>query len=200
MLRIGASFHLPTYYWLSDDKYTDMYSSWDSSSGISDATEGSPVGIYDYELQTPLRVTANASVILSKLATISVGYEYVDYGSASLSAYDYRFNDENIRISEDLSSVNNFMAGVELRFSSFYLRGGAQYYGSPYTDTRNNAESWVYSGGLGVRVKMGYLDISYSNSNRTDVYGMYSPQPGVNEVSLNEINGNNIICTLGFKF
>jgi len=200
MLRIGASFHLPTYYRLSDDKYTTMDSSWDSGSGISDATAGSPNGIYDYELKTPLRVTANASVILFKLATISVGYEYVDYGSASLSAYDYRFNDENIRISEDLSSVNNFMAGVELRFSSFYLRGGAQYYDSPYTDTRNNAEIWVYSGGLGVRVKMGYLDISYSNSNRTDVYGMYSPQPGVNEVSLNEINGNNIICTLGFKF
>jgi len=200
MLRIGASFHLPTYYWLSDDKYTDMYSTWDSGSGISDATEGSPVGIYDYKLQTPLRVTANASVILSKLATISVGYEFVDYGSASLSAYDYRFNDENVQISEDLSSVNNLMAGLELRFSSLYLRGGAQYYGSPYTDTRNNTESWVYSGGLGVRVKMGYLDISYSNSNRTDVYGMYSPQPGINEVSVNEINGNNVICTLGFKF
>jgi hypothetical protein len=86
MLRIGASFHLPTYYRLSDDKYTTMDSSWDSGSGISDATAGSPVGIYDYKLQTPLRVTANASVILFKLATISVGYEYVDYGSASLSA------------------------------------------------------------------------------------------------------------------
>jgi len=200
LLRIGASVHLPTYYWLSDDKYTDMNSTWDSGSGIPDASEGSPVGVFDYELRTPLRATANASFILAKMATLSVGYEYVDYSSASLDAFDYRFNDENIQISEDLSTVNNFMAGVELRFNTFYLRGGAQYYGSPYTDTRNNGERMVYSAGLGVRTKMAYFDVSYSFSNRTDVYGMYSPQPGINEVSLNEIDGNNIIFTVGFKF
>jgi len=200
MLRIGASLHLPTYYWLTDEKYTDMNSYWDSGSGISDSFEGSPNGIYDYELQTPLRVDANASLILFKLATISVGYEYVDYGSAKLDAYDYRFQDENIQISQDLRAVNNLMAGVEFRFNTFYLRGGAQYYSSPYTDTRNNAEMWVYAGGLGVRSKLGYFDISYSYSNKTDVYGMYSYEPGINEVAINEINGNNIICTLGFKF
>lgn len=200
LLRIGASFHLPTYYWLTDKKYTDMSSMWDSGSGIPDATEYSPEGIYDYKLQTPFRVTANASMILFKLATVSIGYEYVDYGSAKLDAFDYKFFDENQQINQDLTSVHNLMAGAEIRLSSFYLRGGAQYYGSPYTDTRNDAKSWVYSGGLGVRTKMGYFDISYSHSNRTDVYGMYSYQPGVNEVSINEINGNNIICTLGFKF
>ncbi len=200
MLRIGASLHLPTYYWLTDEKYTDMQSYFDSGSGIPDAFEGSPNGIYEYELQTPLRVDANASLILFKLATISLGYEYVDYGSAKLDAYDYRFQDENTNISQNLKAVNNFMAGAEFRFSTFYLRGGAQYYGSPYSDTRNNAERWIYSAGFGVRSKLGYFDISYSRSNKTDVYGMYSYEPGLNEVSLNEINGNNIICTLGVKF
>ena len=29
---------------------------------------------------------------------------------------------------------------------------------------------------------------------------MYSYQPGSNEVSLNEINGNNIMFTVGFRF
>jgi hypothetical protein len=200
LLRIGASFHLPTYYWLTDEKYTDMSSTWDSGSGISDSFEGSPNGIYDYELRTPWRLTANASLILFKLATFSVGYEYVDYSNAKLDAYDYNFYDENTQISEDLKSVNKFMAGAEIRLNSFYLRGGAQYYGSPYMDAQNDADTWVYSGGLGVRTKRGYLDISYSHSNKTDVYGMYSYQPGYNEVSINEINGNNIICTLGFKF
>jgi hypothetical protein len=200
ILRIGASFHLPTYYWLTDEKYTDMYSTWDSGSGIPDAAEGSPNGIYDYELQTPWRLTANASLILFKMATVSFGYEYVDYSNAKLNAYDYSFYDENSDISQDLNSVNNFMAGAEIRLSSFYLRGGAQYYGSPYTDTRTSAETWMYSGGLGLRTRMGYFDISYTHSNRTEVYGMYSYQPGYNEVSNNEINGNNIICTLGIKF
>jgi len=200
MLRIGASVHLPTYYWLTDEKYTDMNSFWDSGSGIPETFEGSPNGIYDYELQTPLRVDANASLILFKLATISVGYEYVDYGSAKLDAYDYNFYDENTQISQDLRAVNNFMAGAELRFGTFYLRGGAQYYSSPYTETRNNAESFVYSAGLGVRTKMVYFDVSYSYSSKTDVYGMYSYEPGFNEVSINEITGNNVMFTVGYKF
>ena len=200
LLRIGASFHLPTYYWLTDKKYTDMSSTWDSGSGIPDATASSPNGIYDYRLQTPFRVTANTSLILFKLATLSLGYEYVDYGSAKLDAFDYNFFDENNEIGQDLASVHNLMAGAEVRLGNLYLRGGARYYDSPYTDPRNDADSWVYSGGLGVRTNRGYFDISYSHSGRTDVYGMYSPQPGVNEVSINEINGNNIIVSLGFKF
>jgi len=200
LLRVGASFHLPTYYWLTDEKYTDMSSTWDGGSGIPDAFEASPNGIYDYELQTPWRINANASLILFKLATVSIGYEYVDFSNAKLDAYDYKFFDENTQISEDLKAVNNFMAGAELRFSSLYLRGGAQYNGSPYEDAQNNAETWIYSGGLGVMTRRGYFDISYSHSSRTEVYGMYSYQPGMNEVSLNGIKGNNIICTLGFKF
>jgi hypothetical protein len=200
LLRIGASFHLPTYYYLTDEKYTDMNSYWDSGSGIPDGFESSPNGIYDYELKTPFRIDANASLILAKIATLSLGYEYVDYSSSSLKAYDYRFFDENTQISQNLKAVSNLMAGVEFRFSTFYLRGGAQYYDSPYTDTNNNAEMWVYSGGLGVRSRMGYFDISYSRSNKTEVYGMYSYEPGFNEVSINEINGNNVMFTVGYKF
>jgi len=200
LLRIGASFQLPTYYRLTDEKYTDMNSYWDSSSGIQDASEGSPNGIYDYQLRTPFRVDANASLILFKIATVSVGYEYVDYGSAKLDANDYNFLDENTEISQDLKAANNIMAGAEVRFGSLYLRGGAQYLSSPFTDSRNNAESWVYSTGFGVRVQNIYFDMSYSHSNRSEVYGMYAYQPGVNEVSINQINGNNMLLTVGFKF
>jgi hypothetical protein len=200
LLRIGASFQLPTYYWLTDEKYTDMNSYWDSSSGIPDTSEKSPNGIYDYELRTPFRIDANASLILFKMATVSVGYQYVDYGSAMLDAKDYKFFDENSDISQDLTAVNNLMAGAEIRLGSLYLRAGGQYLGSPYSDNRNNAERWVYSGGLGIRSSKLFFDMSYSHSNHTEVYGMYAYQPGFNEVSINEIDGNNLIFTVGFKF
>jgi len=200
MLRIGASFHLPTYYYLTDQKYTDMYSTWDNGSGIPDATEGSPNGIYDYKLRSPFRVNANASLILFKMATISLGYEYVDYKASELKGYDYNFFDENNNISQNFKAVNNLMGGVELRYNLFYLRGGMQYLMSPYSDTRNDAESWVYTGGFGVRTAQLYFDMSYSHANRNEVYGMYAYQPGVNQVSLNEINSNNIMFTVGFRF
>lgn len=200
MLRIGASFHLPTYYYLTDEKYTDMSSYFDNGSGIPDANEGSPNGIYDYKLRSPFRVNANASLILFQMATISFGYEYVDYKDAELRAYDYNFFDENNSISQYYKAVNNMMGGVELRFNSLYLRGGMQYLMSPYTDARNNAESWIYSGGFGIRTPRYYFDMSYSHKNQNEVYGMYAYQPGVNQVSLNEINNNNIMVTMGFRF
>jgi hypothetical protein len=200
ILRIGASFHLPTYYSLTDEKYTDMASYWDNSSGIPDATEGSPNGIYDYKLKTPFRVNANASLILFKRATLSAGYEYVDYAEARLDAYDYNFFDENDQIGQELKVAHNLKAGAEFRFSTLYFRGGVQYLMSPYTDIRNDAESWIYSGGFGFRVQKLYFDISYAHSSRNEVYGMYAYEPGLYEVSLDKINGNNVMFTVGFKF
>jgi len=200
LLRIGASVQLPTYYRLTDEKFTDMNSYWDSSSGITDAYEGSPNGIYDYKLKTPFRASANASLILSRLATISAGYEYVDYSSARLDAYDYKFIDENDQVRQGFQATHNLSAGAEIRLNSLYLRGGTQYLMSPFSDTRNDADTWVYSAGFGIRVQKIYLDMSYSHSNRNEVYGMYAYTPGANEVSLNEVNGNNMMITVGFKF
>jgi len=200
MLRVGASFQLPTWYYLHDEKYTDMASKWDNGSGISDAASASPNGVYDYRLKTPFRATANASLILFKMATISAGYEFVDYSRAELDAYDYRFYEENDEIRRGFQAAHNLRAGAELRLSSLYLRAGGQYLMSPFSDTRNNAESWIYSGGLGYRTKKYYFDVSYSHTTRTDVNGMYSYQPGVNEVAINEVNGNNVMATIGVKF
>jgi hypothetical protein len=200
LLRIGASVQLPTYYRLTDEKFTDMNSYWDSSSGISDTYEGSPNGIYDYKLKTPFRASASASLILHRFATISAGYDYVDYSSARLDAYDYKFFDENDQIREGFQAAHNLKAGVEIRLSSLYLRGGTQYLMSPFTDSRNDAEAWIYSAGFGIRTQKVYFDMSYSHSSRSEVYGMYAYIPGANEVSLNEVKGNNLMMTVGFKF
>jgi hypothetical protein len=165
LIRLGASFQIPTYYHLTDEKFTDMNSYWDNGSGIQDTRVTSPNGYYDYELKTPFRVNGHASLILFKLATLSAGYEYVDYSSARLEADDDKFFEENDGIREDFRATHNLKAGAEVRLGSLYLRGGAQYLMSPFTDTRNNAETWVYAGGLGFRSQDVYFDISYSRSH-----------------------------------
>ncbi|MEN8227988.1 MAG: hypothetical protein ABFS38_07510 [Bacteroidota bacterium] len=200
LLRVGASFQLPTYYYLTDEKFSDIDSYWDNSSGIPDASASSSNGIYDYELKTPFRANAHASLILFRLATISAGYEFVDYSAARLNAHDYKFFDENDQIRQDFQAAHNLKAGAEVRLKSLYLRAGTQYLMSPFVDDRNNAESWIYSGGLGIRTGGAFFDISYSHSSRSDVYGMYAFQPRSNEVSINQVNGNNLMFTVGFKF
>lgn len=200
MLRLGASLHLPTYYRLTDEKYTDMSSTWDNGSGIPDTTANSPNGIYDYKLQTPFRFHANASLILSRIATVSAGYEYVDYAASRLDAYDYKFIEENDDIRSDMQATHNLSAGAELRIQSLYLRAGAKYLMSPYSDDRNNAEAFVYTGGLGFRTKQIFFDVSYSYADRTEVNGLYAFEPGANEVSIDDIRNHNLMFTLGYKF
>ncbi len=200
LVRVGASIQIPTYYNLTDEKFTDIKSYWDSGSGIPDGNASSPNGLYDYKLKTPFHANAHASVILFRMATLSAAYEYVDYSSARLDAYDYKFFDENDNIRQDFQAAHNLKAGAEIRLNSLYLRTGIQYLMSPFTDDTNNAEVWIYSGGIGIRIERGFFDISYSHSNRTDVYGLYSYEPGSNEVAINQVNGNNVMLTLGFKF
>ncbi|MCP4312518.1 MAG: hypothetical protein GY790_14735 [Bacteroidetes bacterium] len=200
LLRVGASFQIPTYYYLTEEKLTDVSSTWDASSGISSGSASSPIGIYDYRLKSPMKVNAHASVILFKMATVSAAYEYTDYSSARLEANDDKFLVENDQIRRSLKAVHNLKAGAELRISSVYFRGGIQYLASPYTDTRNNAEEFIYSGGLGIRSGGVFFDMSYSYGHTNEVYGLYSPTPGINEVSLNKVNRNNLMLTLGLKF
>lgn len=199
LIRVGASFQLPVKYYLTDQKFTDIHSYWDNSSGIPDSQESSPDGIYDYQLKTPFRASAHASLILFKLATLSAGYELVDYSASRLDAYDDKFLDENDRIREDFQVTHNLKAGAEIRLNAFYLRAGMQYLMSPFVDTRNAAEQWIYGGGIGFRSGRTFFDVSYTHANRSEVYGMYAFVPGTNEVSLNQVNGNNLMFTIGFK-
>jgi len=199
-LRLGASFQIPTYYHLSEEKYTDIVSTWDAGSGIPAGDASSPNGIYDYRLKSPMKVNAHASAILFKMATISLAYEYTDYSSARLDAYDDKFFEENDQIRQTLQAVHNIKAGAEFRISSLYFRGGLQYLASPYADSRNNADEFIYSGGMGVRSGAAFFDMSYSFGTTQQVYGLYAATEVYNEVSINDVNRNNLMITLGLKF
>lgn len=201
MLRIGGMVQIPTYYQLTDSKITDAYSTWDSNSEIPTGSAYSPNGYYDYKLKTPMKYAAHAALILFKMATISAAYEYTNYTQSELSSYEYSaFSEENSNISQDYQAVSNLKAGAEVRINSAYLRGGFQYLMSPFADSRNNAEEFIYSLGFGVRTKTIFFDSSYSYGQNSAVYSLYSPAPGVNEVSNNQMNRNNIMFTIGLKF
>jgi hypothetical protein len=203
LFRVGVSFQIPTYYSLTEEKYTDVISHWDSNTGWEDGNGVSPNGIYDYKLRTPMRASMQASVILFKMATFSASYEWVDYSAARLDAYDDKFIDENQRIRNEFQDAHNLRAGAELRLSSAYFRGGVQYLMSPFADDRNNAREWIYSGGFGVRTKKAFFDLSYARGNRSEVYGLYDPgnsAPETSYTAVNRINPNNLMLTLGLRF
>jgi len=203
LIRLGASLQIPTFYYLTDEKYTRANSRWDNGSGISDGSSYSPSGYFDYRLKTPMRVNAHVAFILAKMATISAAYEFVDYSDARLDSYSDKFVDINEIIRSEHASVHNLRAGAEVRINPLYIRTGIQYLSSPYRDPRNNGEEWIFSGGIGVRTRGAFFDVSYSRGGRNEVYGLYDPWNGAREssyISINEVNPNNLMVTVGLRF
>jgi len=203
ILRIGASFHAPAVYRLTDDKFTDLNTYWDTNAGIDDDYASSGIYSKEYTLRTPYRASLSAAVLLGKLGLISAEYEYVDYSSSDLDSPGYKFIDENITISKDFGIAHNIKAGAELRLNPIYLRAGAQYYMNPFTDTRNGSDILVYSGGIGLRSNQTFIDLSYSLTTSEELYGLYQHSPEFEEgfeKSVNTYKRTNIMVTMGYKF
>lgn len=203
ILRIGASFHAPVVYQLTDDKFTDLNTYWDSNSGLSDDYASSGLESKEYTLRTPYRASLSTALLLGKLGLISAEYEYVDYSTSDLDSPGYKFIDENITISKDFGVAHNLKAGAELRLNPVYLRAGTQYYMNPFTDKRNGSDIMVYSGGIGLRSSQTFFDISYSLSKSSDLYGLYQHTPEFEEgfeKAVNKYTRSTVMITMGYKF
>ncbi len=203
ILRLGASFHAPVVYQLTDDKFTDLNTYWDTNSGMNDEYISSGLFSKEYTLRTPYRASLSTAVLLGKLGLISAEYEYVDYSTADLDSPGKKFYEKNRIISRDFSVVHNFKAGAELRLNSLYLRAGTRYYMNPFVDKRNGSDIFVYSGGIGFRSSNTFFDIAYSLSKSTDLYGLYQYAPEFEEgfeKAVNDYNRSKFMLTMGYKF
>jgi hypothetical protein len=202
LIRIGAAFHLPTFYKIREDFYTDMSSTFDDAN-VADLFERSPVNQFDYWLRTPYKAIGSVAVQLGRIALISAEYEYMDYSEANFDSRgitDYDLLYQNDRIKEVLSSAHNVRAGAELHLGPMYLRGGASFYDSPYKSTEINAESWniSFSGGLGFRSKNVFFDLAYSIRQQDYHYYLYIPED-TRGAKITE-NRHMAAATLGFRF
>ncbi len=200
MLRVGIAYHFPTFYTLNDRFTTDMEAYIDPDQGYSTQNAYSPIGDYEYKLQTPSKFIGSITLTLGKMGLLSMDYERVDYSSAKLSAADYDFFTENNFIRDLYRITNNFRFGGELRMGTSYIRGGYATYQNPYTsvDPGINPNHQILSTGIGMRGRFFYVDFGYSLSLSEEIYYMYIPQ--MNEGSINKSKGNNVIMTLGYKF
>jgi hypothetical protein len=214
-IRLGASIHTPTFYNLHDVFETSMYSSVTYDDGVTENYDAlSPFSEYDYDLETPLKATLSAAFVIAKRGLISIDYEYVDYGSASLrrGGDGYNFVDENGEITEAYKSVGNVRVGGELKLNeAISLRAGYELYPSAYNSqafgvSQPNADAnlMVYSSGLGYRSGGFYIDLAYRYSVMDEFDLLYpAPQsdlyPAPQMAAFNTVK-NNVLFTLGFKF
>lgn len=213
-VRIGASIRTPQIMWLNDTYYTDL--------AITDDNNASAVGesaeaTFKYRYISPFRANAGVAFIINKMLILSGDVEFVDYTGARFDADDSNFNAVNQNVDDFMQPAVNVRAGAEFRLAQFYFRGGFGYYQSPwkaqyeaydvYSDfgaggQSLNTDRLMYSGGVGVRGKVVYFDLTYSLMQDATINQLYNdPASDVISPTLTtERSLSNIVFTLGFRF
>lgn len=202
LIRVGAAFHLPTFYRIRESFYTDMASTFDPQYEMGRIYWDSPTNEFDYWLRTPFKFIGSAAVQLGRLAIISADYEYMDYRKANFDSRgtDYELLDQNDRIRKIFKPAHNLRAGAEVHLGPMYLRAGTFFYGSPYSVQEENHDSWQVglSGGIGFRSENVFFDLAFVQRMNEYHYWLYLPE----DISGADISTRNqqVAATLGFRF
>lgn len=223
-LRLGFSYHTPTFYSLRDDYDTFMrsYGMPDDNGDIKDRTiyisENEPDPVY-YQLETPQCLVFSAAVQLGQTALISADYELIDYRKIRMrNSSGYPFVDVNSDIDYFFRLGYNLRLGTEIRLdNNFSLRGGYAFYQSPvanHIETRNaviytpstapqyfmEKDAHSISLGFGYRVGAFFVDVAVVEQLRTEHFYPYYNWSGAGEYANIKTNTSNIVCSLGVKF
>ena len=207
MLRIGAAIHTPTHYYIKEDYYSTMTSSYVNGQTIYPTDQNGnklPMGANDYQLITPFKAIGSVGLSLFKMAMISVDYEYLDYSNLRLrhGVNGYNYTSENDQIQNTYKSTFNLKAGAEVRLSGIYLRGGFGYYGSPYKSTEINKNAYYlsYSGGIGIREDNYFFDIAYVYTSHSEKYTLYNSGYTNSGFANLDMANQRVLATIGFRF
>lgn len=196
-LRLGAAFHIPTWYWIREEFFTEMSGTFDSESNTS---ERSPFNTFEYWLRTPYRFVGSVAFQLPKFASFNVDYELVDYSSMNFdSDYPEDFMDVNQNIENTYKVTSNIRAGAEVVLNPVYIRAGFAMYGSPYEQEVTDIDNFtlLYAAGLGYRTPKFFFDFGYSLRTSELKYQLYEEDAYGAIISGNK---SNFLATLGFKF
>lgn len=205
-LRLGAGISTPTWMYLSEEWENSMESKFND--GYSQKLY-SPLGAYNYNLETPFRWNVGAAATLGTLGVISVDYESVDYSKALLSDTDnfYGYADENEDIRNLLAKQDILRVGAEVNvIPQFAVRAGYQYYSSPYSDDSSSDNLNIGSIGIGYVTACGssdfFVDLTYQRmiSEHTENFSLYGDTNIPAPVGKNTVNRWKVLLSLGFRF
>ena len=150
-LRVGAAFHTPTVYSLTDKYYTTVGNKFDNGFSLE---KESPNDAYNYDLVTPMKGILSAAFIVPGYGLVSFDYESVNYGKAKFQNDDFDdddFSDQNSAIKSKFQKTNNIRLGLEGLAGPVSIRAGYALYGNPYKFVSGNKQRQSLSFGLGLK-------------------------------------------------
>jgi hypothetical protein len=212
-LRVGTTFHIPTFYNIEETYYNTMYSAYDDSSFFIRPTNINgdllEAGNYRYELNTPFKVAGGISYQIGKMGILTGDVEYINYTLMKMrtdedfnTMGDQQLADQvNVDIDDVYRPVVNFRLGGEIRFGNFAVRAGGGYYPSPYAkgELNENASYTEITSGFGYRDKHFFFDLGMSGIFHSEKYNLYTSNNTSNIANLKQ-SGYRFITTMGFRF
>lgn len=180
-LRIGLSFHSPTFFKMKDYYSADMIA-YHKDTTLVIPEEFKPIGEYKYKLRTPSKMIFSLAYIFGTKGALNLDLDVVNYKWAHLSAtddtsyepFDYSPVNKSAR-AQTRMVLNARLGGEMVIFSQFFVRGGVAIYPSAYhTSVASVKSNKVYSTGLGYRWKKSAFDIAFKVENRAFTYYAFS--------------------------
>ena len=203
-LRIGAAFHTPTWFFLKDYSYSDMYSNGHLVADI-------PSSSYLYDLQTPLKALGSLGFVLGKFGFIGIDYEYSNYHLGMVltgalpemqAATNYNLSDvHKVRVGMEFKPIESLALRLGGGYSFPYTNADASryMYGNDVrcdTDFYNEKSSYNATAGIGYRIGRHAIDLAYVwQVNEADYYSF----PGSDPIALRSVR-NQIVFSYGIRF
>lgn len=200
--RVGAYFHTPTVYRLTDNYINSLSVTFDKTPGKPDTWDypNQDGGYFKYRIITPARLGLNGAYLIRKLAVIAVDYEMINYSKARLASDNIGdFKDVNSLIGRTYKQGHTVRIGAELNLKPVMVRAGYAMQGSPFGDSFSGKfVRHTISGGLGFRGEgRWYADIVISHYMTSEDYFPFTTL--ATKADLN-FSGNTIGATVGIKF
>jgi hypothetical protein len=198
-IRLGASFHSPTIYNLTDGYVYRMSANYDEGGSFTTQYPPENGGKFNYQVITPMKFTGSIALLYKKMGALNIDYDIINYKQASLQSSPQVFTDVNATIRNKYAQTSNLRVGAEANLKPMFVRLGYAMYGSPFGETFNgDFVRSFYTGGVGFRKEKMYLDISFTRSMSNENYYMYNPN-FVDKSTLRNY-GTTIAVTVGSKF
>ncbi len=210
-IRIGAAFHTPTFYNLTEEGETTLESNLEAFSANKPLVKTGQRAAFDYTIQTPLRAMLGASFFIGKYGFISADLERVNYAkgrfgfetstNSTNTANDELYkNSVNNVVKQTGSAATNFKLGAELRGKTLSARAGLALNGSQTNSTIANNGSTIYSLGAGFRGNSFFADFAWAVSNFKNRNNLYVLNGYTMPTASIANNNQSVNLTMGWKF
>ncbi len=173
MIRLGASFETPTWYFIEEET-TQRLETFSDLDGVA-IVDPDVVNIFpEYQLRTPARVTGSIAILFEQYGLISIDYSYKDYTTTELSSDEgENFSDINREIDSRLQGSSTIRIGTEWRNGNWSYRAGYSFEESPYKNELFLGDKTGFSVGAGYNFGKFKFDVAYDYSEQQRIEEFY---------------------------